>query len=91
VGVARDRRPRTMLIQRCARYQSAATEIIRRGQAEGAFREDVDRGKVAALILVARDGIAYHALSLCLPADGDRLHVLLHSVLQPCVMQHQKG
>jgi TetR/AcrR family transcriptional regulator, transcriptional repressor of aconitase len=74
---------RAALSQRYTCYRSAVADVVRRVLAEGAFRQDVDAEQVAALILAARDGIAYHALSLRLPVDGGRLNALLHAVLEP--------
>lgn len=73
---------REALARRYERYLTATADVIRKGQAEGAFRPDADPELVAGLILSARDGMVYQAVKLALPVPVAELSALLNLTLQ---------
>lgn len=56
-------------------------DVVRRGQAEGAFRADVLPEHVAGLILAARDGMIFQSLKLGADIPGEELTRFLQSLL----------
>jgi AcrR family transcriptional regulator len=72
---------RTALAERYARYLETFATLVRAGQRDGSFREEVDPEHAAGLLLASRDGILFHAIKLGLPVPVQPLTALLRESL----------
>jgi hypothetical protein len=64
---------RAFATQRFARLRGALSEQIRRSQADGRIRADLDADQVAALVIAASDGLQTQTL---LDPDVDQVQTL---------------
>lgn len=80
---------RTALETRYDRYRREFAAMIRKGQSAGEIRPDVDAWELAALVLAARDGIAFHALVLRLPVSPMALNAQFFAVLKPYLIKEE--